>query len=287
MHLVIIAFILLGPIIVLGVWLWLRSRRERPYLAEPLDIGRVFGGTFSVLGRGNLPVILLAIAVLGGARGIATIITHYWVSLPPLPQPGDPAYLASLWPRFEFELATGLGLFVAGLCFHIPAILFLVKKQEGAEITFRQAATSIPKYILPVIGLTIVMTIGVGFASLLFLIPGVILWLSWLAAMVALVTEGDSIFGALRRSRELSVGSRGRILLIVILLGLIAAIVLWPMAKLEQDQITGHFAVSVVVQMAVATITGLLGVGFSTSLYVELRRIREGGAMPGLAEVFA
>jgi MFS family permease len=68
--------------------------------------------------------------------------------------------------------------------------------------------------ILPVIGLSLVMGIAVGFASILLLVPGILLALMWAVAVPAKVLEDKGVFDAMSRSSELTQGSRGRIFVI-------------------------------------------------------------------------
>jgi len=68
--------------------------------------------------------------------------------------------------------------------------------------------------ILPVIGLSLVVGIAVGFACILLLVPGILLALMWAVAVPAKVLEDKGVFDSMSRSSELTQGSRGRIFLI-------------------------------------------------------------------------
>jgi hypothetical protein len=62
--------------------------------------------------------------------------------------------------------------------------------------------------VLPLLGLSLLVGVGLGLGFLLLVVPGVILWTRWSVAVPALVLEGRGVTGSMRRSWEL-VGGRG------------------------------------------------------------------------------
>lgn len=88
-----------------------------------------------------------------------------------------------------------------------------------------------------VIGLSILVGLGVGFATILFIIPGVLLALSWSLAVPVKVLENKGATDAMSRSSELTKGNRGRIFVIWFLFFIasigINLLLQWPIRMAE------------------------------------------------------
>lgn len=87
--------------------------------------------------------------------------------------------------------------------------------------------------ILPVLGLSLVVGIAVGFGLILLIVPGVLLALMWSLSVPVLVLENKGVFDAMSRSSDLTQGSRGRIFLVwalIFVLSIGATLLLeWPL----------------------------------------------------------
>lgn len=126
--------------------------------------------------------------------------------------------------------------------------------------------------------------------AMLFVLPGTVLALNWMLIMPVISCENAGFFGSFSRSRFLALGSRGRIL-VLFLIQIAAVIIL----SIPGGALSGAFGQPNVqpglFASAWAVILGIVLAAFQTSffasLYIELRRIRDGLSAPGLAEVFA
>ncbi|MBA2933179.1 hypothetical protein HZF05_03620 [Sphingomonas sp. CGMCC 1.13654] len=249
-------------------------------LIEPLDIGRVIGGSFEAFVALGWPMLLLAALIVG--------LSHTaWVHL----------YEAVLRPRVGigaisplqtagYTYAATFLLRVVEVIFKIPAIALLVARYQGQPVSLRSAMAGLPSLFLPVVTLSLLQFIGAVLGVILFIVPGILIYLSWAAAGPVLIVERVGILAAIRRSRDLTTGSRGRILLAVLLY---TAIVLgvWTPELMVRHFIPGAYWPITIYAVAFQIFAALLATGFAAALYVELRRIREGQSAPGLAEVFA
>ncbi len=291
--LIVVLVMLAGPFIALGVWLWLRSRREPIALVEPLDIGRVLSIGFRVFTPEGWPVTALA-AVLIGIPQIVTVLVTRPMMLARTQQlmatnPTNPfaAFEAMMTPAF---IVSGLVGIVLMMAFYVAATIFLVSRAEARPISIGDALGRTPARILPAIGALILMGIGIAAGWMLFLLPGVILTLNWALIIPVVSCEDAGFFGNFRRSRSLALGSRGRILLLLLLVFVVVLMVSVPVGILA-GSFSGHATNPGFFASTWNVVVGTLLAAFQSSLwaglYVELRRIRDGLSAPGLAEVFA
>jgi hypothetical protein len=98
--------------------------------------------------------------------------------------------------------------------------------------------------VLPVIGIAICVALAVGVASILLVIPGLIVWTMLFVALPACVVERLGVFASLGRSAELTKGKRWRTFGLLLLTWVVAAIsygvvggVLLPIGGLVAAQI--------------------------------------------------
>jgi len=289
-----VLLVLAGPLLTLGIWLWLRSRRDPVALVEPLDIGRVFSMTFRVFTRDGWPVVGLA-AVLVGLPQIASVLLTRPYMIERTRQiaaanPANPfaAFQAMASGPLLIGMVVGLLLMTA---FYVAATLYLVSRFEGAPLTIGEVLARTPGRILPAFGVGLLAYLGMLAGMFLFILPGIVLALGWSVVIPVVICENVGFLGSFRRSRELAIGSRGRILLLFVLMFLLVIVVALPggglMAALSRqpNMVPGMFAS--IWQVVSGTLLAAVQAGFVVALYIELRRIREGLSAPGLAEVFA
>ena len=295
--------LLAGPFVVLGLWLWLRSRRAPVHLAEPLDLGRVMGDVFGVFRRGNWPVSGLALLLVG----LPTLVWQVafqpamqtqiatqnrllaQARLAPALRPNPFAVFAG---SFSTDMVVALVVkFVLGTLFYVAATLFLVRSFERRPIALVDALKASPVLVLPALIAALLAYLGIVAGMMLFVLPGILLALSWFVVVPVLVAERTGMVRCFGRSRALAIGSRGRIFVLALLMMVVAFVLTAPTGAM-----TGLFggaagqapsAAAIAIQLVVGTIGASIYAAFPAALYVELKRIREGLAMPELAEVFA
>jgi hypothetical protein len=143
--------------------------------------------------------------------------------------------------------------------------------------------------IIPVIVGSIILLIGVSIASLLLIIPGIIVALMWWVYVPVIVVERKGIFESFGRSQQLTSGRRwsifGLVIIIVILTGVVGAIVnLVAMAAVSgSSDPTFFFTIAEYVVNSIITAFGgvLVAVG-----YYYLRVEKEGVDVNDIASVF-
>jgi uncharacterized membrane protein len=163
---------------------------------------------------------------------------------------------------------------------------------EGQHAGFGLSCATGLRMVLPMIGLTIITALGLSAATLLLLIPGIMLFLMWCVATPALVAERCGIFGSLGRSRYLTKGARWKIfglylmIMVVfwlILIGFILIVGVAGLASMGQHPSVASAAINAILNTLLLAFLATL----SSSLFVELRNWKEGAAPDQLADVFA
>ena len=169
-------------------------------------------------------------------------------------------------------------------------------RQEQVSIG-ASLATSLSK-ILPLLGVTILLTLGVGLGFIVLVVPGVIGYIMWCVATPAVVAEDIGVFDAFARSRALTKGHRWKIfglfLILLVILWIFSAIAgaillsTGMMNGLATSLAAGSFPIGYLVFNAiVSTLTTAFFGALMAGLYVELRTAQEGPMIDSLAEVFA
>jgi uncharacterized membrane protein len=255
-----------------------------------MSIGRVFQRAFSAVTQNPLVVLGLALFV-GALPGL--VMSYLFVKL------GFFAPAALQSGAFSFRAMMGATLLSSLVGIVIAALVqgaltrAVVTANEGRRASFGESIATGLRVILPLIGLSIVIGIGVMIGFVLLIVPGIVLLLVWAVAVPALVVERVGIFDALRRSAELTKDSRWKILgLFLVLL-----VVYWVLsAILGAVGLKMYSAATAATGLTVFNLLGsiVLGTVFNTlwgtiqpSLYVELRQSKEGDSAQHLAEVFA
>jgi hypothetical protein len=280
--------LLLGPFAALGLWLWLRSRRQPIDLVQTFDIGRVMQRSFAVFGREGLPMAALAVLLVGVPQAIWMAMLRSTMPVTtPVGGMWDAQVARVMSSLFSVPMALGiLALFLCTTIFHIAAIRFLAQRETGQGGTLGEALKAARGLLLPVVAVMLLGYLGVTVLMLLFIVPGVVMALSWLVAIPVMVNERTGIVEAYRRSRALAQGSRGRMFVAGLLI-LVMTVLLSMVIALAADGTAGVPVVPMVRQGLVAVLSAMMHAGFVASVYVELRQVREGFAVPTLAEVFA
>jgi hypothetical protein len=251
--------------------------------APRFEIGRVINRTFNVI-RNNLATF----AMLSLVPGLASVATD-WAD-----NQLEEDLAALTFPASDtlFFLAAAWLVYIASWFVLQAAVVYnAVAALNGKRASVGDCLAIAFRNIVPLVLMGTLATVGILAGLLLLILPGFVVAVMWVVIVPAYIVENTGILGAFKRSRELTLGYRGRIFglcliyfIVMILIGAllgIAALVASP-----QD-----FASSlVIIQMISGAISAMIGsIAFSTliaSLYYELRQIKEGIGPEALAAVF-
>jgi hypothetical protein len=258
---------------------------------QEVSIERIFGRAFGTI-RSN-PLATLGIAFLFSA--VPTVALNAFVQ------------------GRQAELVTrigGLGLLAFGLVMMAIGIVIsaitqgalvraTVAHSQGRESSFAESISAGLTVIVPLFLTGLVSAIGIGLATILLIVPGVMLYCAWVVATPAVVAEGLWPLAALERSRELTSGARWKVFAILLILmvaywilsGVVAALSIQFFGGLARFASlgagggfpVGYIALTGIMQTLVACVWGVA----VTSIYVELRDWKDGPQTAALEQVFA
>lgn len=245
-----------------------RARRER------LDVGSVLERAISAVGIQAPGLFATAVVVVGLPQAILT-----WAQ-------GDIATMSDSGASTGFAMIGGWllsiigGILVQGVVTDI-VIADLQRRKSSIGAAIRTAGGA----FFPLLGLSIISGLGTMLGLILLIVPGVILALVWSVAAPVVVAEKKGVFNALGRSRALTRDNR---LLILLLFVIIIA------ANLALSTLIGAIgALAGTAPMATAITSGVsssvgavIGGALAAAMYVDLRRIKEGGGHESIASVF-
>jgi hypothetical protein len=132
-----------------------------------------------------------------------------------------------------------------------------------------------------VLGVTFVSTLAIAGATLLLVVPGIIVSLMLYVVVPVTLVEGLGIRAAMQRSRDLTHGRKGELFLILMLAGVMGILLEWfAHSGLGHEGARVARALgSVITSMFFAVTVGVT--------YFELRKLRDGTHVPELATAFA
>ncbi len=284
-------------------------------MQDEYSIGRVFSRARDQLKHGFWPALAFTAIVYIAGSVISSMITLPFTigstiaSLQPgaaatPPDPfamfSNPVFVIAWIVSLLFTFASTSMLY-AGL-FHAYAVAREDEKLDVGDllqIGFRK--------MWPVLGVSLLAGLGAVLGYMLLIVPGIILSLMWSVATPACVAENLGVMDSLKRSADLTKGSKLQIfltwlLLVVVAVGIYLLIVLVVIgvvvaviasAKGGGAPSGGVIAVGVIlgVVLVLALIAAMVVfymymISLQASIYRETRLVREGSAGHGLREVF-
>jgi uncharacterized membrane protein len=207
--------------------------------------------------------------------------------------------LVGRWGMVAFGLVTiAIGIVISAVT-QGALVRATLGHSEGRESTLVESAGAGLVVIVPLFLTSLLAALGIALASLLLIVPGVMLYCTWVVAAPVVVAERLWPMAALERSRELTRGARWKVfaLLLILMVGYWVLSAVIGVATIQMSgglrglaamgaargMPLGLLAITGVVQTIVACIWGVA----VSALYVELRDWKDGPPSANLAEVFA
>jgi hypothetical protein len=258
-------------------------------VGSEVSVGRVFSRAFGVMASN--PVTMFGISFLLGA--VPSGLMSYFK----LTMRGAVGDRYAAIGMGVISLASGLVALVLAMLVQGALVRATIAYSEGRRASFSESASAGLAVAFPLLGLAILMGLGIGFGSILLLVPGIILFVMWSVASPALVEERIGVFEAFGRSNALTKGARWKIfglelvaLIVIWLLSAILGIVMvmtFGLGGLQAVARTGLPGSWLILNAALSTILTTFWGAVQTSLYVELRNWKEGPSAQGLETIFA
>ena len=248
------------------------------------EISRVLSRTFETIGANLGPSLALALPL----SGIPFALMHWWFAqngygsdnaafAAAAETSGFWAPLAIVW---TVNLATDAVL--QGTLIHATIRSLTGKPPRFADALERGFAS-----LLPVLAISLIVAIGISLATLLLIIPGILLAICWSAAVPAYVEERTGITGSLGRSIDLARGEWGNIFLMMLIVGVGCWAASWVAGIFDGVlAIGGSMVLPALVHGLVSAMNRIVWITVVAAAYLELRSVKEGNVPSELETVF-
>lgn len=250
------------------------------------EIGRVFNTTFGVITRNIGLCVGLALIF----SGVPAFLFQLWneTHVANLAA-GDPSNLALNNPELAIRdslltVVFALVYFLLSLMLQSALVRATIEDLNGKKPDFGDSVQIAIQCLLPTIGIGILVALGAGLASLLLLVPGIILWLGWSVSVPVLVQERLGVFGSMSRSRVLTKGNRWSLFGLFVILAILSMVIQAVLGTVVY--IFGGIIGSVLSAAVSAVMATIMSTATAVS-YVELRQAKEGTSVDELAEIFS
>jgi hypothetical protein len=253
--------------------------------SENFRIGKVFGDTFSVIGR-NLG-LWIGLALIFSA--LPSLILQFLIIQPmigsaltdPNAVMGDPNFA---WKTATVSLVTFLVFLVLSALLQSSLIRATIEDLNGKRPSTGDCIRTAVSVLLPAIGMGLLIGLGVGIGFMLIIVPGIILLLRWCVAVPVLVQERQGVLGSMGRSAALTKGNRWALLGLFIILIIAAIIIQWVAGIVV---LAVGATVGLVLSALVQSVVSMVLSTATAVSYVELRQVKEGTSVSELAEIFS
>jgi hypothetical protein len=191
----------------------------------------------------------------------------------------------TVWKSFAIN-ALNLALLALAWALCTAAMSFgTYETLRGRPATLDQCLQRGLPMVIPALLIGFLLILGLGLASLLLVIPGLILAMVWYVVIPVAVVERPGIFAAFSRSAELTRGNRWRIFGIY----LISAAIGWALG-IPMIAATFIFYGDAMILSGISWIITaaslVVGAVMTSVVYYYLRIALEGGSIEDIAEVF-
>lgn len=261
----------------------------------PVSIGAILNQAFGTIT--DNPLATLGTAFLIGALPVQVVnylnISYQASALATGSSGGTMADPLMLGSAVAFVIAILCSLLAQAALVHATTAY-----AEGRRASIGEGLAVGLSVALPLLGLSLMMTVGIVGGVLLFLVPGIILFLMWSVAVPALVDEKLGVMEALGRSRTLTKGFRWKILGLELVMLIIAWIVEAIIGVLIFMTGGGLSILSQIASGSFPFVYLLFSVGAGTfvtafwstaqsSLFLALRETKDGPQSDALVDVFS
>ena len=227
------------------------------------SVGGILGSTFATTLKNPLLFIGLAVLAILPASLVLAIL--------PL---GDAAPVVSL---------VVIAILVLAIQGAITYAVFQINTGHKASI-MQSALRGLARF-LPVLLASLIVGIGVGIGTFLLVVPGIIVYCLCAVTIPVCVVERMGPISSIGRSAFLTKGCRLKIFALTLILGLINALIMLVIPAIFASITSNAIVLTIVIALVSALPKAFECVMIST-IYYELRRIKEGVTLDTLVNVF-
>jgi len=243
---------------------------DEPVYGENVQVGRVLSRAFQVIGRN--PALFIGLGIL--FAGLPQAAGVWAIGGDPMNPKPNTQLLAQL-----INIVSLIGSAILSATVIRATTIDLAGGRPSIGEAISSTVTAIPA----VIGISILYWLAVMFGAMLLLVPGLIAIAMWSVSVPAYLEERKGVFAAMSRSRDLTRGSRWKVLGLMLV-----SVVLLMLLSLAVLLVTNlGTATTMLVSLVTGGLAGAIFAAIIATLYVELRQVKEGAGAERLAEIFA
>jgi hypothetical protein len=242
-----------------------------------LDIGEVISGTFAVLRRNFLTFLILALIL----AGLPALLSGY------LQMSSVRAGHLFGWQTIAGGLLGAIGLFIL----QGTVIYGTVNDLNGKPVTVAASLSVGLSVFLPLLLIGILSYFAILLGMILLIVPGLMVLVAWIVTVPVYVAERRGVLEVFGRSAELTRGNRWRIFALVIVY-MVVFVIIEALSGVfgNASRIASGAGVPLIEAMVllplISIASGMLTSAGIATLYVALRRLRDGVGPSDLAAIF-
>lgn len=247
-------------------------RRTRRRIGKGIETGDVLVRTFAIWARNLLSYSMVAIAF-----AIPSYLLSFYAAKA-LNQEDGVSWITVF---FTLMLGTAIGFLTNGF------ITYSVFQQlRGTPVPIAEGLRVTMSRLVPIIAVSLLGSFLIALGSLLFLIPGIMLFCMFYVMVPVAVVETPGVVESLKRSRRLTDGHKWSIFALIFIMGALLGI-----ATAIVTRSLGHFlelgeTATTVVEALVNAVTSSIAAVAGTVVYHDLRTGKEGIDIDQLVAVF-
>lgn len=238
-----------------------------------IDIGNVVSIGFRAIGENALAFAAVSLLVVG----LPAIL------LSSLLDPATEEFGAFSLVIFLGSMAVAM---IGGAFLQVIVVRSTLLSVSGRSAEIGASVALAFRLLLPMIGLSLLTWFLIVVGLTLLIVPGLIILTMLIVAVPALVEQHGGVIASMKRSRELTKGSRWKVFLLIVLFfiawAIISAGATFVMDAAGLGAGIGGMIFGLLFSAAQAVIIAALLAG----LYLELRTAKEGATLEGLAAIF-
>lgn len=245
------------------------------------SMGGILSQSLAIMKRNFIPFSILAILLSGLPQWIMQIVLIGDMQSNIQDGTFDPE--AFSFTPFILSYVVAL---IFGFILYSALVYGTFQDLKGVPVSIGQNLSRALQVLIPVVVLSIIMSVAISIGFILLIVPGVILSLMWAVAIPVRVVEKTGIFEALSRSAALTKGERWRMLglfLIFFLIAIVVSVVLGIIIGLVS---MASFTVGALLNAIISSILAAFGAVLFTVLYAELRQAKDGVDATEIAKAF-
>jgi hypothetical protein len=271
-----------------SVWIALSGEQQgeedmatQAAVGEKIDIGRVIQRGFKTLGNQIGVLLPLALLLVGLPGVIMYLLLGESAGANATP---DEALAVFTSPIFWLGMLVSI---ITGFLLQASVVRAAIKDLKGEKVDIQSNLMVAIGLLLPMIGLSLLVGLIVGIGMLFLLIPGIIAYIVLIVSVPVLVEERKGVVESMKRSAELTKGSRWSIFLLGLLMLVILMVVAMVFGFVIGLVSFGSALLGGILNAVLSSIFGLISAVVLASLYVELRTVKEGATVESLGAIFA